>query len=162
MVSVTLVLNLVNFVIMTKTQFNFIKSFADDELLNSFFCPDVCMFIACQIALESAFGTSELSIKQLNYIGMKLPSKRFGCYISPYYVSLRDSSQLVSANFSCYLYVRDCLADYICWVLYNRPSRNDLCCSSEYANWLTGKYCPDSDYIDNITSLYNQFKSYQL
>lgn len=132
---------------MTKSQFDFIKSFADDELLSSFFCLDVRLFIACQIALESAFGTSELAKTQNNFIGMKKPKKRFGTYIS-----CEDFA------FASYFDVASCLSDYICWVLYHRPSNEALYSAATYSSWLSGKYCPDADYIPNITSLYYQFK----
>lgn len=108
---------------------------------------DVAFFIACQSALESNFGTSDIAKKNHNLFGMKMP-------ISRYTLAIKDVS-----NFAYYAVEVDSILDYLVWLFWNKPSSSNLSSVGSFASFLNDKgYCPEKDYIDKIISIYSQFK----
>lgn len=101
------------------------------------------MKIACQFALESDFGKSRLAVGQNNYCGMKVPALRVTTCISP---------TLEVGGFASYNSFEDCITDYLIWLAYNKVN--------SYSQWEMSlrTYCPESDYLRRIYSIYNQFK----
>lgn len=112
---------------------------------------DVRLFIGCQFALESDYGTSHLCARNSNYCGMRIPRVRISLAV--------NSNTLVPAgDFACYSSLSDCVADYVLWLQYNhcpiRAQKN----VDDFSKFLVEKgYCPDKDYIQRILSIYNQF-----
>lgn len=102
-------------------------------------------FIACQFALESDFGRSNLARNYFNFCGMKVPSKRhflgFG-----------------ADGFACYSNLGNCICDYVSWLLYNRPSSEQLSTVASFSAFLEKVgYCPEKDYVEKIWKIYNSY-----
>lgn len=108
---------------------------------------DVALFIACQFALESSFGSSNLSKKNNNYCGMKLPvvrlstAKNFGS----------------SDKWAVYLSLFDCITDFVLLLQFHKPNSCTFDSISHYKQFIDGWYCSDKSYLDKINSLYVQF-----
>lgn len=142
---------------MKKEQKEFIESVSKHWYLRNTFTKDVCLFIACQFALESSFGNSPLAVAHFNFSGMKMPSKRYGTYLR--FSAVCANSKLPSSEFAWYSSFDECVIDYVCWVLYFRPLVVHLSSAAHYASWIEKRYCPEEDYVKKIVSLYNQFKN---
>lgn len=111
---------------------------------------DVILFIACQFALESNYGSSNLAKVQKNYCGMKNPLVRPSTS-----VTRGDGQQ----HYACYMYRIHCIVDYFLCLSYHRPLAKELENLDLFKSFLKKFYCPEKDYIDKINSIYQQFKS---
>lgn len=108
---------------------------------------EVALFIACQFALESDFGRSYCATKYHNLCGMKVPV-------------YRPTLCQNKGGFACYIDDYDCINDYLLWLAYNKFNRYDLSHLDVFKKMLVVKgYCPESDYIKRIESIYQQFKN---
>lgn len=104
-------------------------------------------WIGCQFALESNFGDSRIAKTKNNLCGMKVPL-------------LRPSTNIGFDGFAQYPSKYFCEIDYVLWLAYNRFSGHDLTNLEHFTAHLKAKkYCPDSDYIERINNLYQQFKN---
>lgn len=131
-------------------QRNWIVNFSNNIILQHFFSRDVCVYIACQFALESNFGDSDLAIKHFNYCGMKVPHRRANKSIDNTHTFARYSS------------FNDCVVDYILWVFYNRPYQPALEHVGSFRLFLRDSgYCPEKDYLSKIDNIYNQFINFK-
>lgn len=107
---------------------------------------DVKYWIACQFALESNFGQSLLARNKHNYCGMCIPKSR---------ISLNSA---VSGNFAKYDCFLECVLDYCYWLAWNKFTYLDLFNLDLFTRKLIAKgYCPESDYVDRVYTLYNSF-----
>lgn len=110
---------------------------------------DVALWIACQFALESNYGRSELAINCHNISGMKHPLTR-----------LSMSTNANSRGFAVYYQLEDCIEDYLLWLAWHRPYKSELTEVPRFASLISTKnYCPEKDYITKINKLYQQFKT---
>lgn len=123
---------------------------------------EVAIFMACQFALESGYGSSHLAKDYHNITGMRV------CYLRPSnQINYHDEKK---TNFGQYRKNTDCLDDFMLWLSYQRchPS-----CYSDIASYsallIRTKYCEEkgkyinpetSEYIKRIKSIYNQFLNY--
>lgn len=134
---------------LTDKQIDYIKSTACEieEVFPSL--PfDVITFIACQFALESNFGTSEIAKSLYNHCGMKAPL-------------VRPSTALnrgISNVFADYSDKHLCIVDYFLCLSYWRPLSKDLE-NLDLFKYFIKFYCPEKDYVQRITNLFNQFKN---
>lgn len=109
---------------------------------------DVKYWIACQFALESNFGHSFLAKNKHNYCGMRIPKSRI------------SMNMAVSGEFSKYDSLVVCVIDYCYWLVWNHFTYMDLFNLDLFTRKLIAKgYCPESDYIDRVYTLYNSLKS---
>jgi uncharacterized FlgJ-related protein len=132
---------------------NLIK-FYNDNLLNFDWVrcsEDVKDFIICQFALESQFGKSRLAHDCNNYCGMRYPRVRIAtsCEIDE------------KSGFAKYPSIYYCIIDYFLALQYHRPFREDLEDVEKFKRFISKFYCPERDYIERITKLFNQLKSYK-
>lgn len=111
---------------------------------------DVCVFIACQFALESNFGSSKLALENFNHCGMKNPMVRISSAVHA------GDADFHWANYSNY---QLCCMDYLLCIQYHRPLSVDYDTPVHFARFIAKFYCPEKDYIDKIFKIYNQFKS---
>lgn len=133
---------------MEEYQILYIEKIAYFDTLRRFFNGDICDFVACQFAIESNFGRSNLAIEACNHSGMKVPHRRVCNNIGSY------------KGFSKYLNLCQCILDYILWVFYYRPSLDDLSCVSSFMKFLERKgYCPYYGYTQSIYLLYKKYKN---
>lgn len=110
---------------------------------------DVSLWIACQLALESNYGRSELAINCHNISGMQHPLTR-----------LSMSTNANSRGFAVYYQLEDCIEDYLLWLSWCRASKSELTEVPLFASLIATKnYCPEKDYITKINKLYQQFKT---
>lgn len=117
-------------------------------LVNEFtFQNDVADFIACQFALESDFGCSNLAKLQHNYCGMRVPFLR---------ISTCKNFQSKHSEFACYETLYDCIVDYVLCLQYHCPLRKELDNLNLFKGFIKF-YCPDRDYVSRIETIYNQF-----
>lgn len=132
-------------------QNQFIRNIANNPILRNFVPNfEVRAFIGCQFALESAFGTSSLANDYNNYCGMKTPHIR-------YTLALNDSME-----FAHYAHHHACICDYVCWLLYGRPSSFQLEQVDEFKSFLHSRaYCPEKEYISRIELIYKDFCNYK-
>ena len=129
---------------MNSSQLEFVSYYSD--LFQGFgYCKSVSDFIACQFALESDFGKSDIAKFNLNFCGMKHPALR------------PTFSVCQKRGFALYYGCRDSVYDYLLWLSWHRFTvQMDL---DEFRTRLKAKgYCPESDYITKINYL---LKSYQ-
>lgn len=119
------------------------------------FCPDyfaqeVKQYVACQFALESAFGQSAFATIDNNYCGMKVPKFRITLALN---YSECDKFARYSGIFTCF-------QDYLLWLQYNRFTRYELQDKNLFVRHLNlSRYCPDLGYFDRIDSIFNQYYS---
>lgn len=110
---------------------------------------NVARYISCQFALESSFGTSRLAKSQHNFCGMKQPKYRI------------NNSLFKEPEFASYLSLTDCCIDFLFWMLYNHATEDVFHSVNAYCEFIVVKgYCPASDYIDRIDSIYKQYEEY--
>lgn len=115
------------------------------------YCPqmmdEVAYFVGCQFALESNFGQSRLAKTKNNFCGMCLPKSRMSLNIA------------VSGDFAEFHSFDDCVLDYCFWLAWNKFNYLMLFNIDLYTRHLVAsKYCPETDYIDRIYTLFNQLK----
>lgn len=132
-------------------QNQFIRDVAANPVLRNIVANfEVRAFIGCQFALESAYGESNIAKTLNNYCGMKTPHIR-------YTLAMYDSKE-----FAHYPHIFACVCDYVCWLLYSRPSSFQLDTLDEFKSFLKSKdYCPDKDYISRIETIYADFINYK-
>lgn len=110
---------------------------------------NVACFIACQFALESNFGQSRIARTRHNLCGMKHPQLR------PTYDLLR------AATFADYDSKESCFKDYQLWLAYSKFTQFDLSNVECFKAKLRSKnYCPETDYIDRIQSIFDWFNGF--
>lgn len=112
-------------------------------------CPsigdEVRYFIACQFALESAYGTSRIAKSRMNHCGMNVPL-------------LRPSLNTAVSGFASYNSLDDCVRDYVLWLAWNKFGYYDLHDLDLFKKKLKAKgYCPAKDYINRIETVYLQY-----
>lgn len=132
---------------MEKEKIYFIHSISN-VMFGFGFSKEVSDFIGCQFALESDFGKSKLAKEHNNYCGMKFPLVRIN-------VCSRISQSNVFAHYDC---IRDCFIDYVLCLQYHKPLRKeieDLSLFKFFIKW----YCPEKDYINKITNLFNLYQN---
>lgn len=135
---------------LTSENKNFIESISKHWLIrNIVFSTEIAEFIGCQFALESNFGTSRLARVSNNYCGMKPSFRRVS-----YRIYLKEDK-----GFAVFDSLDSCVLDYVSWIFYNRPSRQELAYLDSFIIFLRNSgYCPEKDYISKIQSIYQQFK----
>ena len=131
----------------------FIESIAKHWLIrNIVFSTEIAEFIGCQFALESNFGISRLAIISRNYCGMKPAFRRVS-----YRIYEKDDN-----GFAVFDSLDSCVLDYVSWIYYNRPNKQELTYLDSFIIFLRNSgYCPEKDYISKIQSIYQQFKNYK-
>lgn len=137
---------------MNEKQFNFIVSISSTVI---HLCPclsHLSVWIGCQFALESSFGTSDLAVKYHNICGMRNPMVR---------ISSSRSRGVSSVSWAQYATDFACVLDYVLCVQYHRPMDYDISCIDLYSKFISKFYCPETDYIDKINKIYSKFNSYQ-
>ena len=112
---------------------------------------DVRDFIICQFALESNFGKSRLAHDCNNYCGMRYPRVRISSICE-----LDDRS-----GFAKYPDIYHCIADYFLCLQYHRPISSDWENLNHFKSFIKKFYCPEKDYLERITNLFNHLKSLQ-
>lgn len=113
-----------------------------------FVSPDVADFIACQSALETAYGNSTIYLENHNCFGMRFPHTR----LTTAFKESRDHS------FYCDVY--DSIYDYFFWCLYNGLYQYHFKTLDAFKfNFPFSKYCPNPMYLAQINSIYQSFKS---
>lgn len=137
-----------NCVIMKDEQFNFIVKVS--EFIQRFgVLTPVADWIGCQFAMESNYGQSRIARERNNFCGMKVPS-------------IRPSLNTALSGFASYDSFESCCIDYMLLLAYNRFGYNQLSDVELFTLRLKAvNYCPEQDYIQSITNLYNQFKNYR-
>lgn len=123
----------------------FMRPFFDGYRLSS----DVRDFIICQFALESDFGTSRISLDSRNYCGMRYPLVRLS-------MALDKDPQ---SGFAVYGTLQDCVHDYFLCLQYHRPFSHVWDDVEKFKSFIAPWYCPERDYLDKITKIFNQLKS---
>lgn len=120
-------------------------------ILSRFACvsSDVAEFIACQFALESNYGRSDLALMDCNISGMKKPFYRV------------TTANINSAfKFAHYDDEESCVLDYFFWLQMNRFNQHTLSHLDAFIIELRNSgYCPEKGYVDKIINIYKQFKS---
>lgn len=113
------------------------------------FSPDVVLFISCQFALESNFGTSNLAISCFNISGMRHPLVRL------------TSSRCPNPNgFATYDDFYHCVFDYILCLNYHQIGGKECESVKCFSHFISKWYCPSKDYIKRIMSIYDEFKQF--
>ena len=117
-------------------------------LLPDCFSLEVKRFIACQFALESNFGSSAFAKCRNNYCGMKVPVLR---------VSLvRNLDE--KGEFATYFGITYCVHDYLLWLSSNKFTKEQRYDLFDFTQHLkVSGYCPESDYISKIQSIYSTY-----
>lgn len=135
---------------MTANQYDYIIGLRNELMLNAtFLTGEVATFIACQSALESRFGQSDICKENHNFFGMKLPVKR----ITTAFKEARGHAKYTSFTMS--------VIDYIYWLIYNGFTKSYLVDVEKFKSKLEkSNYCPSRLYISSIQSLFNSFKNY--
>lgn len=110
---------------------------------------DVAIYVACQFALESNFGTSNLSQTQNNISGMKRPLVRPTC-------SLETNGQ-----FASYESVYHCVLDFLFCLAFHKLQQYNLDTIKHYIAATEKWYCPERDYHSKIQFIYLQFQNSQ-
>lgn len=105
--------------------------------------------IACQFALESNFGNSNLAQLKNNHSGMKLAKLR---------LSTRNPESIDDV-FARYDSMKDCIVDYVLWLQY-QGFRQDSTVESWKA--LMKIYCPEPDYLTRIDRILDNYKIWQV
>lgn len=106
---------------------------------------EVRLWIACQFALESNFGTSPLAADNENYCGMKSPVRR---------INFCDST---SKEFASYSSLVACVVDYLLWLAWNHFTVLDCKDVNKFKlRMVASVYCPENGYIEKIDSIYLQ------
>lgn len=113
------------------------------------FNDDVSFFIACQFALESDFGRSDLAITCNNISGMRHPLVR-----------LTSSFKANKNGFACYSKIYDCIFDYLLCLNYYQIGVKECESVSCFSRFISKWYCPTKDYIKRIDSIYNEYKQF--
>lgn len=126
----------------------FLQKVMQNDALRVSTSPDVLLFIACQFALESNFGNSNLANRYCNFCGMKIPKLRptFAIYDGDGFAEFDD--------------LDSCVLDYVIWLSWNHFTQSDLDDLKFFKERLIkSHYCDDADYISSIERLFNQYNS---
>lgn len=128
---------------MTQKQFDFVKIMSSN--LQQFnFCEDVAIWVACQMALETAYGTSNLVKTNCNFFGMKHPAYR---------ISLSCGSINGHALYKCAYHS---FFDYLLWLCSNGFRHVHLSNLESFLHLFAHtKYNP---YMDSYISTINNIK----
>lgn len=111
---------------------------------------DVRMFITAQLCLESNFGQSSKAVNFSNCSGMRYPLVR------PTLAIGRDADGF--AIFDCNF---DCIFDYILCLTYHKPFSDVWQSIDSFKHFIAHWYCPEVDYLNKITIIFNQLKSFK-
>lgn len=119
------------------------------EKVYSWFCrfldPRISLFIACQSALETGFGSSSLALDQSNFFGMKTPRVRL-------------TTNIGTGSFAVYTDFDNSCLDYLLWLSWNRFAPKHLDTVFNFKTKLRNcGYCPDLGYYDRIQTIYDKF-----
>ncbi|MBQ3943310.1 MAG: glucosaminidase domain-containing protein [Elusimicrobia bacterium] len=109
---------------------------------------EVKIFIACQFALESNFGTSQLARNRNNFCGMKTPLVRIS--------SANNAGKPLEA-YASYSSLNDCVDDYMLCIQYHRPMSTQYDTIKHYTEFIRKFYCPEKDYIERIEKIVKDF-----
>lgn len=112
--------------------------------------PSVMVFVACQSALETAYGTSHVYLDNHNLFGMRYPKSRINLALNEH------------LGHACYVSDRDSVVDYLfLWCSFNKFIASDLLKSDAFITKLSSSgFNPSSKYIDTIISIYKSYKNY--
>lgn len=112
--------------------------------------PEVCLFMACQSALECDFGRSELALCVSNMFGMKPPKRRYTTSVGSYRVGVVDYARYSSVHSS--------VVDFIFRHIACGATNYDFSSIGAYKAFLKrSKYASDSNYLSKIYGLFNQY-----
>lgn len=101
------------------------------------------LYIACQFALESNFGTSHLAVAHNNHSGMKRAFTRITTRLEEY------------DKFAHYACLNDCITDYLLWL--SMKGGKLLMTVTELLDFIQS-YCPDNDYVTKVINLFLQYQ----
>lgn len=143
---------------MNRKQFDYIETVKDliysvldtPLLINSDFDFEVVTFIACQSALETSYGTSEVFKINRNYFGMRFPKVR---------PTLSSRQNLNHAWYRCF---HCSFIDYYYWCIWNHFP--DRCFSnlSEFVAYLElSSFNPSKTYCKTILSIVESYKNFE-
>lgn len=121
-----------------------VKFLTSSILGNQLHCSDeVVDYIYCQMILESDNFTSNITLENNNFIGMKLPH-------------LRPTTAIdVNRGYAVYRDTKQCITDYSLWLCYNRFTYIELRDLEKFKNKIKKcKYSETPDYIERITKIY--------
>lgn len=123
---------------------DFVEKYA--TMFPSFFTNDVCVWVACQSALETGYGTSAIFQENHNLFGMKKPNVR------PTYATGVNRGHAVYNNHAA------SFLDYVLLLTYQKVSRNDCKDINNFALFIERiGYCPSSRYTKTINSIFNEY-----
>lgn len=115
------------------------------KMLPRYISADVRGYIACQFALESAFGRSVFAVSMHNYCGMKVPVVRF-----TYAHNFNESGK-----FAKYQSLGVCIADYCLYLQALKFNKFDLNSVVAFRSKLDSVgYCRDLGYLEKIDNIY--------
>lgn len=136
---------------MSDLQKDFIKTMCHNiEEIFPTLSSDTILFIACQAALESDYGNSPLCRYYHNYFGMRNPMTR------PSTSKVRGLSQFEWAD---YYNCQYSIIDYFMCLSFHKPLSKELDNLELFKAFIRSWYCPEKNYLDKITKIFNQFKS---
>lgn len=120
------------------------------RLLTPCITDDVCLWIACQSALETRYGTSNIFRNNNNLFGMKYPTKRPTCAICE------------SKKHSLYQTPMSSIIDYLLWLSWSHINLYEL---SGLDNFLPAfkrtAYNSSDVYVDTVNKIFAKY-SYML
>lgn len=122
-----------------------------DYIRNSylFVNKDVAIWIACQFALESSYGTSVIAVENNNISGMKQPLVRLSTCVGEFY------------GHAVYTSWMSCIYDYFLWCQYYEFTQDIFNDIKRFKTKLSKcSYCPSSDYVNSVSRVYDSYKSY--
>lgn len=131
---------------MTKQQHDFIVTITDE--LPHTLSINARIYIACQFALESNYGTSSIAMNKLNYCGMKKAHNR---------ITTR-SFDIDNSHFATYNSRYDCICDYLLWLCYYNVSQS---ATIDTLKRIFVNYCPEPYYTERIDKVYNAFMMFR-
>lgn len=103
--------------------------FAYSHLLKPLCSQEVIKLMACQSALETAYGTSAICKENCNLFGMKFPKIR---------ATVAEEVNRGHAKYRCY---SDSVMDLILWLLYNKATKSEMDSTIGYLSILSrGKF----------------------
>ena len=135
---------------MKEFQKNYIKKVETLIRTNYNVSTEVATFIACQFALESDYGTSNLAVNRNNHCGMKNPLLR------PSTAAMAGVSN-EHTFFAEFISLEMCIVDYFLCLAFHKPMKCDMLNIENFATFIRW-YCPAKDYADRIKKIYFQFK----
>lgn len=109
---------------------------------------EIAQFIACQSALETAYGQSRIYFENHNLFGMRVPKVRLSNCVGEKY------GHAVYSDYLCSLY------DFFYWLQFNGFSQKDLFGKYEayVKKFRSSPFNPSPHYVDLIISILTNYK----